>query len=53
MFKADEMKVLRKIVGKTKVGRIIEQQIRESCGIQPINVWVKKRMELTCNKNVC
>ena len=30
-----EMKVVRKIVGKTDIIR--SQQIRESCGIQPIN----------------
>ena len=37
------MKVLRKIIGKTKVDRIRRQQIRESCGIQPINEWVERR----------
>ena len=39
------MKVLRKIVGKTKINRIRTQQIRESCGIQPINEWVERRRE--------
>ena len=39
------MKVLRKIVGKTKIDRIRSQQIRESCGIQPINDWVERRRE--------
>jgi hypothetical protein len=33
MLEGNEMKVLRKIVGKTKTGRIRSQQIRESCGI--------------------
>jgi hypothetical protein len=37
MLEANEMKVPRKIVGKTKTDRISSQQIRESCGIQPIN----------------
>ena len=37
------MKVVRKIVGKTKIGRIRSQQIRESCDIQPINEWVERR----------
>ena len=37
------MKVLRKIVGKTKIERIRSQQIRESCGIQPIKAWVEGR----------
>ena len=37
------MKVVRKIVGKTKIDRIRSQQIRESCGIQPINEWVERR----------
>ena len=39
----NEMKVLIKIVGKTKIGRIRSQIIRESCGIQPIKEWVKRR----------
>ena len=43
MLEADEMKVLRKIVGKTKIDRIRSQQIRETCGIQPINEWVESR----------
>ena len=45
MLEANEMKVLRKIVDKTKIDRIRSQQIRESCGIQPMNEWVKKRRE--------
>ena len=43
MLEANEMKVVRKILGKTKVDRIRSQQIRESCGIQPINEWVERR----------
>jgi hypothetical protein len=43
MLEENEMKVLRKIVVKTKINRIRSQQIRESCGIQPINEWVEKR----------
>ena len=38
MLEANETKVLRKTAGK--IGRIRSQQIRESCGIQPINEWV-------------
>ena len=34
-----EMKVLKKIIGKTKIGRIRSQ----SCGIQPINKRVERR----------
>ena len=37
------MKVLRKIVRKTKIDRIRSQQIRESCGIKRINEWVERR----------
>ena len=37
MLEANEIKVLRKIV------RIISQQIRESCCIQPINEWMERR----------
>jgi hypothetical protein len=37
IFEANEMKVLRKIVGKTKIDRISSQQIRDSCDIEPIN----------------
>ena len=36
------LKVLRKIVDKTKIDRI-RIRIRESCGIQPINEWVERR----------
>ena len=43
MLEANEMKVLRKIVGKTKVDKIRSQQIRESCDIQTINEWVEVR----------
>ena len=43
MSEANEMKVLRKIVGKTKIDRTRSQQIRESYGIQPINEWAEKR----------
>ena len=42
MLEAKEMKVLRKTVGKTKTDRIRSQQIRESCGIQIMNVWVQR-----------
>ena len=42
-FEANEMKALRKIVGKTKIDRIRSQQIIESCGIQPIDEWVESR----------
>ena len=43
MLEANEMKVLRKVVGKIKIYRIRSQQIRESCGIQPIIEWVERR----------
>jgi hypothetical protein len=45
ILEANEMKILRKIVGKTKIDRIRSQQIRESCGIQPVNEWVERRRE--------
>ena len=37
------MKVLWKIVGKTKIDRIRSQQIKECCSNQPINEWVEIR----------
>ena len=37
MLEENEMKVLRKIVCKTKIYRIRSQKIRESCGVQHIN----------------
>ena len=44
MLEANEMKLLRKIVGETKIDRIRSQQIRESCGIyQSIIEWVERR----------
>jgi hypothetical protein len=45
LLEANEMKVLRKLVGKTKINGMKSQQIRESCGIQPINAWVEGRWE--------
>ena len=45
MLEADEMKILRKIVGKTKIDRIRSQQIRESCCIQPVNGWKEEEEE--------
>ena len=42
MLEANEMKLLRKIVCKTKIDKIRSQQIRESCGFQPINQWWKE-----------
>ena len=43
MLEANEMKLLRKLVCKTKIDRIRSQQIRESCDIQLINKWVDRR----------
>ena len=43
MLEANELKVLRKIVGKAKIDRIKSKKIRESYGIKPINEWVKTR----------
>ena len=43
MLEANETIVLRRTIGKTKMNRIRSQQIRESCGIQPINEWVERR----------
>ena len=40
-----EITLFRKIVGKTKIDRIRSQQIRESCGLRPINQWVERRRE--------
>ena len=39
------MKVIRKIVGKTRIDKIRSQQIRESCGIRTINEWMERRRE--------
>ena len=51
------MKILGTIVDKTKIDRIRSQQIREFCGIEPINEWVEtkktKRMGPICDKNGC
>ena len=45
MLEANEVKVIRKIVGKSKMYRIRNQQIRNSCDNQPINEWVERRRE--------
>ena len=39
------MKVLRKIVSKTKIDRVRSQKIREFCGIKHINDWMEIRRE--------
>ena len=39
----NEMRILRKIVGKTKIDRIRSKKIRESWGIQPNDEWVDRR----------
>ena len=51
MLEANQMTVLRKIVGKTKTDRIRSQQTRESCCVGGRKK--KKRMGPTCNKNGC
>ena len=43
MLEENEMKVLRKIVGNTKIDTIRNKQIREPCGIQPINEYTERR----------
>ena len=35
--------ITHKIVDKTKIDRIRSQQLRESCGIQPIKEWLERR----------
>ena len=44
ILETNEMKIPRKIVGKTKRDRIRSKQFRESCGIQPVNEWMERRM---------
>jgi len=39
----NEMKILRKIVGKAKIDRIRSQQIRESYSIKSINDRMKRK----------
>ena len=36
---------MRKIVRKTKIDRIRNRPTIESCGIQPVNEWVERRIE--------
>ena len=43
MLKPNEIKVLRKIVAKTKIDRIRNKEIRESFVIHPINEWMETR----------
>ena len=42
MLEANEMMVLQKQLAKKRHG-IRSQQIRESCGIQPVNEWVERK----------
>ena len=41
MLTTNDMKVLRKIVCKTKTDRIKSKQIRESCDLHPVNGCVE------------
>ena len=43
MLKVTEMNVLRKIEGMDKWGRVSNAEIRETCGIQPVEEWVCRR----------
>jgi hypothetical protein len=38
-----EMKVLRKIIGKTRTDRISNENIRQMCNIQNIADWITRR----------
>ena len=44
-MRTNEIKILRKIVGKTKIDRIRSQENKESCGIQPIEWMERSRRE--------
>ena len=52
MSEANEMKILRKIVGETKIDRIRSKKIKEYCGIQSINEWVERRRRRECDEDV-
>ena len=43
MSDANEMKILSRIEGRIKINRIRSQDIREPCGIQPINRSTERR----------
>ena len=45
MLESNEMKVLGKIVKNIKINRTRSRQIREFCGIQPINEWMVRMRE--------
>ena len=48
------MKVLKKIVGKTKIERILSQQSENpAVSNQLMSGWKEKRMGRTCNENEC
>ena len=49
ILKANEIKILRKIVGKTKTGRIRSQRIRVSFSNYPINEWEERIRENMTN----
>ena len=45
-------KSIKNIVGKTKIEKMRIQQIRESCGIQPINEWLESGRTREWDENV-
>ena len=55
MLEANEMKVLRKVVGKTKIDRIRNDKLENLAVSKPLlSGWKKrkkKRMGRTCNEN--
>ena len=43
IFEVWEMKSLRRIAGKTRMVRVKNEDIREKCNIQKVNIWVERR----------
>lgn len=43
LLNVSEMKTLRRIVGKTRIDRVRNEEVRDTCGVEDISEWVKKR----------
>jgi len=45
ILEVTEMKTLKRIINKTRMDKMRNERIRETCGIQNITLWVQRRRD--------